>query len=162
MSTTLRAVTFALLVAMTMTTAAAVWAADPATKPATQAAGGGAAGGERRTTASGLVIVDVESGGEIVAAPGDTVFVHYTGKLQNGIIFDSSVQKGDPISFVLGQGQVIKGWDEGIQGMKIGDKRQLIIPPALGYGEKGAGTVIPPNATLTFDVELVGVVRVPR
>jgi peptidylprolyl isomerase len=152
----------AAVAAMTTTTATGQ-AADPATKPAaTQPAAGGAEG-NRQTTASGLTIVSVAPGDEkVVATSGDTVFVHYTGKLQNGTTFDSSHQRGEPIPFVLGQSQVIKGWDEGIAGMKIGEKRQLIIPPALGYGEKGAGTVIPQNATLTFDVELVGLIRGAR
>lgn len=115
--------------------------------------------GEKRVTESGLTIVSVSSG-EHSAQAGDTVWVHYTGKLQSdGKKFDSSLDRGEPISFLLGQGEVIKGWDEGLVGMKVGDKRQLIIPPQLGYGESGAGNVIPPNATLVFDVELVGLKR---
>jgi len=126
-------------------------AADPATQPA----------GETRTTASGLKIVEVSRATDPAAAQaGDTVFVHYTGKLQsNGTEFDSSRKRGVPIDFVLGAGRVIKGWEEGIAGMHIGDKRQLIIPPDLGYGANGAGGVIPPNATLVFDVELMGLVK---
>ena len=168
MTSKLPVLMFALFVAAAVavvTTTATGQAADPATRPAaTQpAAAGGGTEGNRQTTASGLTIVSVAPGEEkIVAANGDTVFVHYTGKLQNGTTFDSSHQRGEPIPFVLGQSQVIKGWDEGIAGMKIGEKRQLIIPPGLGYGEKGAGTVIPPNATLTFDVELVGLIRGAR
>ena len=87
------------------------------------------------------------------------IVVHYVGKLNDGRQFDSSRARQDPLDFALGAGDVIKGWDEGIAGMKVGDKRQLIIPPTLGYGEKGAGNVIPPNATLVFDVELTGVKR---
>ncbi len=88
---------------------------------------------------------------------GKTVSVHYTGKFPDGKVFDSSISRGEPISFPLGQGRVIKGWDEGIALMKVGGKAQLIIPPELGYGERGAGGAIPPNATLVFDVELVDV-----
>lgn len=88
---------------------------------------------------------------------GKTVSVHYTGKLTNGTVFDSSVTRGTPIEFQLGVGRVIKGWDEGIALMKVGGKATLTIPPELGYGARGAGGVIPPNATLIFDVELVSV-----
>lgn len=119
-------------------------------------------GSSERTTPSGLKIVDVKVSepSEHGAKNGDTVWVHYTGRLTDGKKFDSSVDRGDPIDFVLGQGRVIKGWEEGILGMKLGDKRQLVIPPELGYGAKGAGGgLIPPNATLVFDVELVGIKR---
>ncbi len=113
----------------------------------------------KHTTASGLTIVEVEAG-DAGARKGDTVFVHYTGKLTDGKVFDSSYNRGEPISFELGSGKVIKGWDEGIAGMSVGKKRQLIIPPELGYGPAGAGKgLIPPNATLVFDVELVGLIR---
>ena len=91
------------------------------------------------------------------ATAGQTVSVHYTGWLTNGKKFDSSVDRGQPFSFRLGVGQVIKGWDEGVQGMKIGGKRKLTIPSNLGYGARGAGGLIPPHATLVFDVELLGV-----
>ena len=96
-------------------------------------------------------------GAGATAVAGKTVKVHYTGWLTNGKKFDSSVDRGQPFSFSLGGGQVIKGWDEGVAGMKVGGKRQLKIPPDLGYGSRGAGGVIPPNATLIFDVELLDV-----
>jgi len=108
-------------------------------------------------TASGLEYVEVEAGTGAQAEAGRTVSVHYTGKFQDGKVFDSSIPRGEPITFPLGQGRVIKGWDEGIALMKVGGKAQLVIPPDLAYGERGAGGVIPPNATLVFDVELVDV-----
>ncbi len=108
-------------------------------------------------TSSGLEYIEVQAGTGTQAAAGKTVSVHYTGKFQDGRVFDSSISRGQPISFKLGVGQVIKGWDEGIALMKVGGKAQLIIPSNLGYGERGAGGVIPPNATLVFDVELVDV-----
>jgi len=108
------------------------------------------------TTASGLVIEELNLGTGAEATAGNTVVVHYTGWLTNGEKFDSSLDRNDPFSFGLGRGQVIAGWDEGVQGMKIGGKRKLTIPPELGYGARGAGGVIPPNATLVFEVELLG------
>ena len=108
-------------------------------------------------TQSGLDYIEMEAGTGTKAEAGKTVAVHYTGKFQDGKIFDSSVSRGEPIEFQLGVGQVIKGWDEGIAMMRVGGKAQLIVPPDLAYGEKGAGGVIPPNATLVFDVELVSV-----
>lgn len=113
------------------------------------------------TTASGLQIEDVVVGAGALAAPGQHVTVHYTGWLyengQAGSKFDSSKDRGDPFDFPLGAGHVIRGWDEGVAGMKVGGTRKLIIPPALGYGARGAGGVIPPNATLLFEVELLEV-----
>jgi len=108
-------------------------------------------------TASGLKFILVEEGNGIKAAAGNTVSVHYSGYLEDGTMFDSSVKRNQPFKFVLGMGKVIKGWDEGIALMKEGDKVRLIIPANLGYGERGAGGVIPPNATLIFDVELLEV-----
>jgi FKBP-type peptidyl-prolyl cis-trans isomerase len=108
------------------------------------------------TTPSGLKYTDLQQGQGQEAKSGDTVRVHYTGWLENGTKFDSSVGRG-PFSFKLGAGQVIRGWDEGVAGMKIGGKRRLTIPADLGYGTRGAGGVIPPNATLIFEVELLGV-----
>ena len=108
-------------------------------------------------TSSGLEYIEVEAGAGAQAVAGKTVSVHYTGKFQDGKVFDSSIPRGEPLSFQLGRGNVIKGWDEGIALMKVGGKAQLIIPPALAYGERGAGGVIPPNATLVFDVKLVSV-----
>ena len=128
-----------------------------AEKPADKPAGGES--GKTTTTASGLKITTVQEAKNPGALSGDIVWVHYTGKLTSGKVFDSSVGKGKPFKFTLGQGEVIKGWDEGIVGMKIGEKRQLTIPPELGYGERGAGNDIPPGATLMFDVEMIGIAR---
>jgi FKBP-type peptidyl-prolyl cis-trans isomerase len=113
--------------------------------------------GDGTKTADGLQYWDIKVGTGATATAGHSVKVHYAGWLTNGTKFDSSVDRGEPFSFNLGAGQVIKGWDEGVAGMKIGGKRQLRIPPELGYGSRGAGGVIPANATLIFDVELLGV-----
>ena len=117
--------------------------------------------GKPMTTASGLQITDTLVGKGASPKPGQTCVMHYTGWLyENGVKgkkFDSSVDRGQPFEFAIAQGQVIKGWDEGVATMKVGGKRTLIIPPALGYGARGAGGAIPPNATLIFDVELLGV-----
>lgn len=111
------------------------------------------------TTASGLKYLDVEPGEGASPARGQRCTMHYTGWLwvdeAKGAKFDSSVDRREPFTFVLGVGQVIKGWDEGVAGMKKGGKRTLLIPAELGYGSRGAGGVIPPNATLVFDVELI-------
>jgi peptidylprolyl isomerase len=107
------------------------------------------------TTPSGLKYEVIKAGDGATPKTGQTVVVHYTGTLEDGTKFDSSRDRGQPFSFKLGVGQVIKGWDEGLSTMKVGDRRKLIIPPELGYGARGAGGVIPPNATLIFDVELL-------
>lgn len=107
------------------------------------------------TTPSGLKYTVLKAGKGATPKPGQTVVVHYTGTLTNGKKFDSSRDKGQPFSFIVGQGQVIPGWDEALSTMKVGERRKLTIPPKLGYGAAGAGGVIPPNATLIFDVELL-------
>ena len=109
------------------------------------------------TTESGLKYVDLAVGTGREAKAGNLATVHYTGWLTNGTKFDSSVDRRDPFSFPVGAGKVIRGWDEGVIGMKVGGKRKLTIPSQLGYGARGAGGVIPPNATLLFDVELLEV-----
>ena len=109
------------------------------------------------TTASGLQYKDLEVGTGVEAKARAQVHVHYTGELTDGRTFDSSRDRGEPLDFTLGVGQVIRGWDEGVTGMRVGGRRILVIPPTLGYGARGAGGVIPPNATLVFDVELVEV-----
>ena len=112
------------------------------------------------TTSSGLKYIDVKAGTGASPQTGQTCVMHYTGWLyengKKGAKFDSSVDRGEPFEFPVGAGRVIKGWDEGVASMKVGGKRTLIVPPALGYGARGAGGVIPPNATLMFDVELLG------
>jgi peptidylprolyl isomerase len=109
------------------------------------------------TTPSGLKYVEIKEGDGANPSPGQLVIVHYTGWLLDGTKFDSSVDRGDPFRFPIGMGRVIRGWDEGVMTMKIGGKRKLIIPAELGYGARGAGNVIPPNSTLVFEVELLGV-----
>jgi len=111
--------------------------------------------GDTVTTPSGLKYVEITAGTGNTPNAGDVIVAHYTGWLTNGTKFDSSRDRGQPFSFPLGQGRVIKGWDEGIASMKVGGRRLLIIPSALGYGERGAGGTIPPGATLVFDVELL-------
>ena len=117
--------------------------------------------GKPVTTPSGLQIIDTKAGSGASPKPGQICVMHYTGWLyengQKGKKFDSSVDRGQPFEFPIGQGRVIAGWDEGVATMKVGGKRTLIIPPNLGYGARGAGGVIPPNATLMFDVELLAV-----
>lgn len=109
------------------------------------------------TTASGLVYEDLKVGDRATANAGDSISVHYTGWLQDGTKFDSSIDRGQPLDFTLGAGRVIKGWDEGIQGMKVNGTRLLVIPPDLAYGASGYPPTIPANATLTFEVQLVSI-----
>ena len=106
-------------------------------------------------TASGLGYVDLVEGTGASPKTGDSVKVHYTGWLKSGEKFDSSLDRGEPFVFPIGRGHVIKGWDEGVAGMRVGGKRKLVIPAHLGYGDRGAGRVIPPGATLIFEVELL-------
>jgi len=108
-------------------------------------------------TASGLEYVEIVEGTGRRPKAGESVSVHYTGWLKSGTKFDSSLDRGQPLVFPIGRGRVIKGWDEGVGSMKVGGKRKLIIPAHLGYGDSGAGGVIPPGATLIFEVELVGI-----
>ena len=112
---------------------------------------------EQRTTDSGLIVEDIIVGQGAAAEKGQYVSVHYTGWLTDGKKFDSSKDRNEPFSFPLGAGHVIRGWDEGVQGMQAGGTRKLTIPPQLGYGVRGAGGVIPPNATLIFEVELLAI-----
>jgi len=156
---------FALLLVLALATLAIAQAGKTASQPKKAAApaatpnpsGPTKVSGDPITTSSGLKYWEIKKGTGPAAVNGKTVRVHYTGWLADGKEFDSSLDAGEPIEFVLGSGRVIKGWDEGIAGMKVGGKRQLRIPPELGYGSRGAGSAIPPNATLIFDVQLVGV-----
>ena len=141
-----------------LTSAALTFAQATATKPATSTKPKTTTRkrAPAKTTASGVQYWDLKAGTGDAASKGKLVTVHYTGWLTNGKKFDSSVG-GQPFQFRLGQGDVIKGWDEGVDGMKVGGKRRLRIPPAAGYGARGAGGVIPPNATLIFEVQLLKV-----
>ncbi len=147
--------TVIVIVTIALLALAVLAVAQTAAKPA--ASGPTKVTGAPIKTASGLEYWDIKVGTGAVAQPGHQVKVDYTGWLTNGKKFDSSVGTGHPFDFLLGGGQVIKGWDEGVAGMKVGGKRQLRIPPDLAYGAKGAAGVIPPNATLIFDVQLIDV-----
>jgi FKBP-type peptidyl-prolyl cis-trans isomerase len=147
--------TVIVIVAIALLALAVVSVAQTAAK--TAASGPTKVTGEPTKTASGLEYWDIKVGTGAVAETGHKVKVDYTGWLTNGKKFDSSVGTGHPFDFLLGGGQVIKGWDEGVAGMKVGGKRQLRIPPDLAYGPKGYPGAIPPNATLIFDVQLVDV-----
>jgi peptidylprolyl isomerase len=142
-------------------TATAAVAAAVSMPLAVQMASAQTAGKKPMTTASGLQIIDSKEGTGAAPKPGQTCVMHYTGWLyengQKGKKFDSSVDRNEPFEFPIGQRRVIAGWDEGVASMKVGGKRTLIIPPELGYGARGAGGAIPPNATLMFDVELLAV-----
>lgn len=120
-------------------------------------AGNRQSSGREVTTASGLKYIDLVEGTGPSPRPGQTVSVNYTGTLENGVKFDSSLDTGQPFEFPIGTGRVIPGWDEGLMTMKVGGRRRLTIPPALGYGERGQPPSIPPNSTLIFDVELLDV-----
>lgn len=149
-----------LLAALTIAALTAMATAD--NPPAATADHAKPAASAPATQPSGLKITELAPG-DPVAKAGDIVLVFYTGKLDNGTVFDSTDKNGGrPFKFTLGAGQVIKGWDQGVAGMKIGEKRQLVIPPDLAYGAQGAGGTIPPNATLTFEVQLLGIVRMPQ
>ena len=144
--------------ALALAAAGAALATGETSTPAAPAAPTAAAPAAQETTvttASGLKYEDLQIGDGAEAKTGDRVQVHYTGWLENGTKFDSSVDRGRPFEFPLGAGRVIRGWDEGVAGMKVGGKRKLVIPAALGYGDRGAGGVIPPGATLIFEVELL-------
>jgi FKBP-type peptidyl-prolyl cis-trans isomerase len=136
-------------------TAAAAPSPKPGGSPAPSPSPSAGGATKERSMSTGLTYTDLVVGTGAEAKAGQTAVVHYTGWLMDGTKFDSSKDRGQPFSFPLGGGRVIRGWDEGVAGMKVGGKRELIIPPELGYGARGAGGVIPPNATLKFEVELL-------
>jgi FKBP-type peptidyl-prolyl cis-trans isomerase len=143
-----RTKTVLMIAALVIVAAVAAWAL----------LGGLGNGGSVRTGSNEMLqVTDEKIGSGAEAKAGDMVTVNYTGTLTDGTKFDSSLDRGEPFTFLLGAGQVIQGWDFGVAGMRVGGKRRLVIPPELGYGSAGAGNVIPPNATLIFEVELLGV-----
>jgi FKBP-type peptidyl-prolyl cis-trans isomerase len=150
-----RTLTSACLCLLVVTIPASALRAQAADSPATQPA---ATAAETWVTDGGVGITCTDPGG-VGAAVGDTVWVHYVGRLANGAEFDNSLKGGEAIEFVLGEDRVIKGWEQGILGMKMGEKRHLSVPPEMAYGVRGMGGSIPPNARLEFDVELVGLLR---
>ena len=142
------------LAAAGLSLAAVALAQTPAAAPTSQATTGPA----KTVTPSGLTIIE-EGSDDLSVQPGDTVTCHYTGRLADGTVFDSSLRRNEPFTFRLGVDGVIKGWAEGITGMRVGQKRRLVIPPDLGYGERGAPPTIPGGATLTFDLEVLYIAR---
>ena len=148
----------ALLTALTISACTSSDIAVPAsTKQTAPTSAPASLGNAARTTSTGLIIETLAAGSGPVAAAGNTVSVHYTGWLTNGTKFDSSRDRNEPFKFRLGAGQVIPGWDEGVAGMQPGGKRRLTVPAQLAYGAQGAGGVIPPNAVLIFEVELLSI-----
>jgi peptidylprolyl isomerase len=139
----------------TSTTAGAAVSTPPKTEP--PVASSGATEGQERTLPGGLRVIDIKVGSGPMAELGKSVSVHYTGWLTDGTKFDSSVDRGEPIAFPLGTPNIIQGWNEGLKGMRVGGKRKLTIPSGLAYGDEGRPPVIPPGATLVFDVELMDV-----
>ena len=150
-----------LIVALLLVVAVSIpaCAQKEAKQPAGETKAAGALPANAVKTPSGLAYVDTVTGKGPAPTAGKQVKVHYTGWLENGTKFDSSVDRNEPFIFTIGAGQVIPGWDEGVMSMKVGGKRKLIVPPQLGYGAAGAGGVIPPNAVLIFDVELLDVAK---
>lgn len=138
---------------------AAAFAASACTPPPAAPTEGAAAAPSASAKRAELVKTDVVVGTGAEAAKGSAVSVHYVGTLQDGTVFDSSRDRGSPFTFIIGQGKVIRGWDQGVLGMRVGGKRKLVVPPHLGYGEDGSPPRIPGNATLLFEIELLHVVE---